>query len=84
MHLSRCSAPSMTTWAGGKRAMQGLVLASDCRGLERLQGVQSWFVVSVGLSVYLLEGRALAPCRVSAPAGHGHSIREQGEKCIVF
>ena len=28
--------------------------------------------------------RAPAPCRVSAPAGHGHSIREHRKKCIVF
>lgn len=48
MHLSRCSAPSMTTWAGGKRAMQGLVLASDCRGqsaCRRVYGVVSVVLV---------------------------------------
>ena len=33
---------------------------------------------------YLPGRRAPALCRVSAPAGHGHSIREQRKKCIVF
>lgn len=78
--------------------MQGLILSYDYIGKGRLRGMYGvvwgllvWFVVFLlccrvgcaGLS-YLLEGRALAPCRVSAPAGHGHSIHMRGRKCMVF
>ena len=62
--------------------MQGLILSYDYIGKGAC--VVCMGLVSVVLVYPLLGGRALAPCRVSAPAGHGHSIREQGEKCIIF
>lgn len=58
--------------------------AGPCPACLSGLSLSSFAISRSRLSVCLLEGRALAPCRVSASAGHGHSIREHRKKCIVF